>query len=316
MTTSLQKYIDSIKDFGRITKDEEKVLANIIFYSRNPNRVKEAKEKMVHCNLFLVVGRGMRYAGLYGLKESDTMDLISEGNIGLVRAVELYRGNHQSGAGFATYALYSIEQRMNRFINLNRIIHVPESYLTMSKKMDELEFKYKDKLTDEIIKKELDISQDFLLLLKEKKGKSIFFLEDVFSGNEDGGNWSELIEDKSAVSPCQELCSKSLKDLLDKYMTLLNEREVAIIKHMHYSDKDMTLNDISDVIHVSIERVRQIYLSALRKLRAYMIKKVDVDKENESKKTVHYSRRGISRNTGKTLEEQEVCAQNIVDELL
>lgn len=308
--TSLQRYIDSIKPFGRVTKDEEKKLARIIFYSRNLKHVKEAKEKMAHCNLLLVVDRAIRYSNVYGLRESDLMDLISEGNIGLMRAVELYRSNHKSGAGFATYAIFHIDQKISRFIKMNKFLRIPEHYLRLRKKLDELESKHGDKLTNKIVRKELAISQEVLETLKEKRNKSVMFLEDIF--DEEGGSWEEILRDESSLSPYQINCSKSLKDFLDKYISLLGDREIEIIRYMHYSEKEMTLGDISKLVHISRERVRQIYIASLRKLRVYMIRGLDVDK---IKKPSRYDKRGLWGCANKSMEEQEKCVKNIMDNL-
>ena len=306
--TSLQRYIDSIKAFGRITKDEEKQLARIIFYSRKPERVIEAKEKMAHCNLLLVVDRALRFSNLYGLKESDTMDLISEGNIGLVRAVELYKSNHESGAGFATYAIYHIDQKIIRFAKHNKILYIPEHFLKLRKKMDELEFKYKDKLTNKIIRKELDISQEVIEVLRDERSRPILFLEDVFN-EEEGKKWTETLKDESAPSPYKENCIKSLRGFLDKYLGLLDERERKIIKCIHYSEKEMTLDNISKIVHVSRERVRQIYLTSLRKLKIYIIKGFYAEREKKNEKHIRYGRR---RYTHKTTEELERCVEKIM----
>jgi len=298
--TSLQTYINSIKSFGRITKEEEKKLSRIIFYSRNLNNVKLAKEKMISCNLLLVINRAFRFSRVYCLKESDLMDLISEGNIGLMRAVDLYRGNHKSGAGFATFAVYHIDQKINRYIKTNRFLKVPEYYLSLRKKMDELEFQYKGKLSNKIIMGKLNISQEILDLLKDKRNRPVLFLEDMFN-EEDGKNWEETLIDNSAISPYQENCVKSLRDFLDRYMNLLNDRERKIIRCVNYSEKKMSLKDISKIVHVSRERVRQIYMASLRKLRNYII----TGKE----------KRGGKGGIWRTDVEKEECANKIVKEL-
>lgn len=307
---SLQLYMNSVKEFGRINKDEEKSLARIIFYSRNPDRVKKAKEKMANSNLLLVVDRALRFSRMYNLRGSDVMDLISEGNIGLVRAVELFREN--KGAGFATFAIYHIDNKISRFVKLNKLLHIPEHFLRLRKKMDELESE--GKINDKIIREELDISQDVVDILRDDGNRPMLFLEDVFS-DEDGINWADAIKDESAPSPYKENCTKSLRIFLDKYLGLLTERESQIVKCVHYSQKDMSLDDISKVVHVSRERVRQIYATSLRKLRIYMIKGFYSDKEIEQDKNLHYGRRGSWRYTHKTMEELEMCAKKIMDNL-
>jgi len=310
---SLQRYINSIKSFGRITREEEKKLSRIIFYSRNSQNVIQAREKMAHCNLMLVVSRALRFSSMYGLKEADTMDLISEGNIGLIRAIKLYRSDHVSGASFATYAIFHIDQKISHFVKSNKFLRVPEYYLRFRKKLEDLEFKYKDKLTNKMIMKELNISFDLLEMLRDKKGKPVIFLEDI--SGEEGKEWEDTINDEKAVSPYQVNCIKSLGELLDKYINCLTEREASIVRHVHYSEEVMTLNDIANIVHVSRERVRQIYLTSLRKLRVFMIKGFDHCEERESKKHIRYGRRGTWRYNEKTMEEREKFIDQLVNDL-
>ena len=309
---SLQRYINSVKPFGRITKEEEKRLSRIIFYSRNPQNVIQAKEKMAHCNLMLVVDRALRFSRVYGFKEADTMDFISEGNIGLIRAIELYRSNHKSGASLATYAIFHIDQKINRFIKINKLLKVPEYYLQLEKKLENLEIKYKDKLTNKIIIEKLDISLDLLEMLRNDKCRPVLFLEDVYG--EEGREWEDVVEDKKSVSPYQVNCVKSLWELLDKHLDLLTEREAAIVRYV-YDEKDMSLDDIANIVHVSRERVRQIYLTSLRKLRVSMIKRFDRSGEREGKEHIHYGRRGTWRYAEKTMEEREKFTDQLVNDL-
>ena len=251
---------------------------------------------------------------MYCLRESDMMDLISEGSIGLVRAIEMFRANHKSGASFATYAIFHIDQKISRFVRMNKFMHIPENFLQLRKKFDELEFRGEGNLTNRDLRKELDISQEELERLRDSRSRSVLYLEDIFCDKE-GRNWVETLKDESVPSPYKENCIKSLRDFLDKYIGLLSDREAQILKCIHYSDKNMTLDEISKIVHVSRERVRQIYHTTLRKLRIYIIKGLDVEKHKENNKHIHYGRRGSWRYTNKTPEEQEMSIKNIMENL-
>ena len=271
MNDELEQYINSIKHFGRIDHNKEKELSRIIQRARKPEKIHKAREQLIHSNLLLVVDRAYKMQSKYSYFRLNIMDLISEGNIGLMRAAETYSGEHESNAVFGTYACKSIDRRMFYTIQMQAFIHLPNHYLKYRKQLRELKEKYGDKLTDEIIAKEMDISEDMLETLKDDKNKYVVSLEDTFV-SEDGetSGWSDIIEDVNSPRPDDELVKSNMMDFLNKYILTLNEREQFIIKEKHLKNVVTTYDDLSIILKISRERIRQIHHKALRKLRILM----------------------------------------------
>jgi RNA polymerase primary sigma factor len=267
---SLDTYIESIKHFGRITHDREKKLSSIIRRSRNPQNVERAKEELINSNLFLVVDRALKLKNKYNYVPINIMDLISEGNIALMKAAKMYRGDHKSKAVFSTFAVISIDQQILKAIRTDRMIYLPTGYLKSRIGFYMLKDKYKDNLTDEIVMKELNISKDTMSALKDDKNQHVISLEEAFRDNEENSYWNDVLEDTQAVLPSEKIISESLSEYLHKYINRLNYREQVVIRGRHLSDSVATYDELGYELNISKERVRQIDYSALRKLKKFI----------------------------------------------
>lgn len=268
---SLEIYIESIKGFGRITKEVERELSRIIRRSQNTNNVEKAQEKLIHGNLFLVVDRAIRLQKKYNFLGANLMDLIAEGNIALMIAAKNYRSDHKSNASFGSFAVTVIDNKIIRSIRNNRLIHLPEHYLKCRYDLKKLNEKYKGKITDDIIKKELGISEDMLCVLKDDVNKKAIFLEDLFLC-EDGDNrdWNDFLEDSKNISPFEKASVESLRDCINGYLEKLSVIERKVIREKHFVDSPKSFCEIAMSLNISKERVRQVYMVALRKLKRYM----------------------------------------------
>jgi len=267
---SYQRYIDSIKGFERITKVKEAELSRIIRRSKNEKNVAKAIEEMVHGNLFLVVDRAIKLKTKYSFLPSNIMDLIAEGNIALISAAKSYRSDHKSKAGFCSYAIKAIENKISRAIRGDKLIHVPEGYAKIMGDFKKLKETYKGVINDEVLMRELDISQEMVQAIREDAGRSAVYLEDVFSDGDGDQYWSDILEDTRCISPSAKTSGDSLQEYINKYLKRLTEREQYVIQEKHTNEPALTLDEISAKMKISRERVRQIYLSGLRKLKRYM----------------------------------------------
>jgi len=254
-----ESYLRSIRAYKRISRKREEELSTIIQDNKDETKVEASKEELVTSNLFLVVKCAhdflKRYHGSLSL-----MDLISEGNMGLVKAANAYDGSHKSNASFGSYAHRVICRNIDRAIVASAVVRVPDYFPHFRYKVKLLEEKG---VSDEDILKELGISERLLMLLR--RGVMNFSLEDM---NHEGLNWEDkLMDNRESV----DLPDHMLQDLLREYMVDFQDIEKEVIHDIYYSEKSPTYDHMSKKYHLSREKLRQIHLKCLRKMKAKII---------------------------------------------
>jgi RNA polymerase sigma factor (sigma-70 family) len=313
---SFDTYIESIKGFGRITKERERELSRIIRRSKNEKNVEKAQEELVHGNLFLVVDRAINLQKKYDFLGANLMDLIAEGNIALMIAAKNYRSDHKSNASFCSFAFQVIESKMIRAIRKDRFIYLPESYIKYRYDLNKLRENYRGKITDEVIKNELGISENMLEVLKEDVNKNAVFLEDVFSSEYgDDRNWDSLLEDTKTIAPFEKICESGLINYLNKYLSRLSEKEQQVMHEKYFTNSSASIAEIGRKLNVSAERIRQIHMVSLRKLRIYITKDWEAKNvEPETESMSSYSNYYCDSNYyGKMMEERSNKKQEHCD---
>jgi RNA polymerase primary sigma factor len=232
---------------------------------------KAARDKMIRSNLRLVVKIAHDYSGL-GLP---LLDLISEGNIGLMKAVE--RFDPRKGGKLSTYASWWIKQSMKRALaNQSKTIRLPVHLVDKIGKMRRAAIKLSEKLgrdpTDAELGKELGISAAKVSELRTVSIRPAS-LEAPISEDETT-EFGEIIGDENALDPFETLKDKSTKQDITALLHKLDEREQLILRHRFALDggKEQTLEEIGANLGVTRERVRQVQNIALRKLRKMMEK--------------------------------------------
>lgn len=266
--SGLQLYLRQINDSPLLTADEEKMLARRIIHQSDP----EARERMVRSNLRLVVNIAKHYVN----RGLSLPDLIEEGNIGLLKAVEGF--DPENGSRFSTYASWWIKQAIKRaLINSVQPIHIPAYMMELMTKFRQAMRVLEEKLgrtpnTDELAA-EMKVPAKKVRIIK--KAIKAFHAPTQFSG---GGSDDEqvTIEDvvadtnnltpDEAVSSCDDL--RKLEQLLDQ----IDERAATILK-LRYGlegDEPMTLKQIGQKVGLTRERVRQIEHETLRQLRDHL----------------------------------------------
>lgn len=266
--SGLQLYLRQINESPLLTAEEERDLARRIIEYNDP----EARERMVRSNLRLVVNLAKHYVN----RGLSLPDLIEEGNIGLLKAVEGF--DPENGTRFSTYASWWIKQAIKRaLINSVQPIHIPAYMVEMMAKMKQAMRELEDELgrlpsIDELSNR-LDMSPKKLRIIR----KAIRAVNTpTQSGSADGElTINDLVADLNTPSPDEAVCGS---DDVRHLLTLLgdiDEREATILR-LRYGlagEEPMTLKQIGERIGLTRERVRQIEHEALRKLRDAMLAK-------------------------------------------
>lgn len=262
---NLQLYLREIGRVQLLTPQEEIALAK-----RIQKGDEAAREHMIKANLRLVVKIARDYEGL-GLP---LLDLINEGNIGLMKGVE--RFNPAKGAKLSTYAALWIKQAIRRALgNQSKTIRLPVHVVDKMAHIRTAERKLREafgrEATDEEVAEEMGFSLRQVKLYREA-GKAPVSLDAPLSEGEDGKQVSEVVADPNAVGAYDQMVKQGDSELLAEVLTTLSERERNILK-MRFGlegDSPMTLEEVGVRFNLTRERIRQIQEEALLRLRARM----------------------------------------------
>ena len=234
----------------------------------------EARSHMIRANLRLVVKIAQDYAN-YGLP---LLDLISEGNIGLMKAVERFDPN--KGGKLSTYAAWWIKQSIKRALaNQSKTIRLPVHMVDKISKMRRVAMAMSEELgrepTDDELSEEIGIDRGKLSQLKTASMRPASL--DAPISDDDSTEFGEIVSDESAQTPFELLSHKNMHSQLDGLLTVLDERERKIIDARFglNGQKSRTLEEVGQEFGVTRERIRQLQNIALRKLRRALQKKED-----------------------------------------
>ena len=261
---SVRLYLREIGKIPLLTSAEELALAQRVVAGE-----KVAKDKMAEANMRLVVSIAKRYVG----RGLDLLDLIQEGNTGLLRAVEKF--DPDKGFKFSTYATWWIRQAITRAIaDQARTIRIPVHMVETINKLLRTQRRLTQELnrepTNEEIAKEMEIDVDKVEHIMKIK-QDISSLDASVRDDEEDSVLGDFIEDEDTVSPEESATSQLLKEHVKDMLGALTEREQKILKlRFGLEDgKSHTLEEVGQEFNVTRERIRQIEAKALAKLRKH-----------------------------------------------
>ena len=258
---SVKQYMKEISRYPLLTDEEEKDI-----FARIANGDPAAAETLINSNLRLVVSVARHYATCSSMP---LLDLIQEGNLGLIRAVEKF--DISKGYKFSTYATWWIRQSISRSISdLSRTIRIPANLIETASKISKISREY-EQMTGE------DPSVEYLV---EKSGEERKTIERILSivkdpislespVNEDDNTVGDLIPDEESEKPGASLIAEANREIVQNVLNTLDDRERKIIT-LRYgigTKQPLTLEEVGNILGLTKERIRQIETNTLRKLR-------------------------------------------------
>ena len=257
----VRMYLKEIGQIKLLTMDEELDLADRILQDDE-----EAKRILAEANLRLVVSIAKRYVGRGML----FLDLIQEGNIGLMKAVDKF--DVTKGYKFSTYATWWIRQAITRAIadqarTIRVPVHMVETINKLARVQRQLTLELNREPSEEELAKKMNVSVDKIREIYKISQEPVSLETPI--GEEDDSHLGDFIKDERNMSPEEYATNEMLKDEISEVLLTLTEREEKVIRlRFGLEDgKSRTLEEVGQMFGVTRERIRQIEAKALRKLR-------------------------------------------------
>ena len=262
----VRMYLKEIGKVPLLSAEREKELAEIMAHSDNEAEKEMAKNELVEANLRLVVSIAKRYVG----KGMFFLDLIQEGNLGLMKAVDKF--DYGKGFKFSTYATWWIRQAITRAIaDQARTIRIPVHMVETIHKVSRYSRQMLQELGREATADEIG---DKMGMSAEKVREIMRIAQDPVSletpiGEEEDSHLGDFIPDEDAPEPSEVASATILREVIERELNTLTPREAHVIKLRFglYDGRTRTLEEVGKEFDITRERIRQIEAKALRKLR-------------------------------------------------
>lgn len=265
---TVKEYLKEIDEAALLTVEQEQELANLVMHDNDP----QARDRLVRSNLRLVVNIAKKYSG----RSMSLGDLIEEGNLGLIRAVDYF--DPDKGTRFSTYAAWWIKQSIKRALLMNvQPVHVPTYMVTIINQWRhaaaELQSKFGRPATVEemadvmqLSLKKAHVIQQIVHIISSSRDNS------TSEDSEDDGTEQLALQEHDADKPEDSIVATEEKEKVLKLLKRMDPRQEQILSQ-HYGlggQKPMTLRQIAEQMGLTRERIRQIQREALSRLYEYM----------------------------------------------
>ncbi|MGC8976599.1 MAG: sigma-70 family RNA polymerase sigma factor [Candidatus Ratteibacteria bacterium] len=233
------------------------------------NQLFKLREKLINSNLRLVINIAKRYSN----PKLSILDLIQEGNIGLMKAVDKFK--YRTGFKFSTYATWWIRQAITRAIaDHSSTIRIPVHMIEKINKVKKIEAKYsqlgvENELSEEEIAKEMNLPVEKVKNIKKAMRPDPISI-DMTIGDEERTTIGDFIEDKFNPNPLKHTKHSLLREEIEKALSILDEREEMVIRLRFGLDREgypRTLEEVGQIFNLTRERIRQIEAKAIQKLK-------------------------------------------------
>ena len=265
---SVRYFLSEIGKIPLLTPDEEFRLANSIKFGKDEEEVRKAKDKLTRSNLRLVVSIAKKYLE----RGVDFLDLLQEGTIGLIKAVEKF--DPSLGWKFSTYSSWWIRQRLSRMIaDHGSLIRKPVYMVDIINRFLRISQRLRGESDEDIpieqVAKEMDISVEKAQELR-KISLRILSLDSPVTGEEDGSSLKEIVADSDITCPELETMLNVRNEEVRKALSVVDEREKRILSYCYglFEKPVLTLDEIGRREGVTRERVRQIRNRAVSKIKS------------------------------------------------
>lgn len=261
LKSALQLYLNDINKYPLLTLEEEKEITNAV-----KKGDEHAREKLIKSNLRLVISIAKNYVN----RGLSFLDLIDEGNIGLLKSISGFKV--EMGCKFSTYATWWIRQSISRALaNTGKTIRIPtymnENISKLKSVSANLTGRLERKPNSEEIAKEMDITSKKISTIEMALKPANVFREEITSSDM---IWalSEMVADPNTKPPDEELIDNNEKESVDKLLNVIDKRASTILRLRYGLDdgEHKTLQEVGKILNITRERVRQIEKEAIRKL--------------------------------------------------
>lgn len=261
--SSLEVYLQQIDEVPLLTAEEEKELCNKIIHEN----CMASRERMIRANLRLVVAVAKRYTN----RGLPLIDLIEEGNLGLLRAVEGF--DPEQGARFSTYGCWWIKQAIKRaLINAVQPVHIPAYMVELIARWKKASRDLEDKLgrqpNVQELADEMELPTRKVRIIKKAVRATQRPTQNGGGGEDEAPSLSEMLEDERYISPEDQVLQRDDLETIGILLSAIDEREAAVLRLRYGLDGEepLTLKEIGHRVGLTRERVRQLEIQALRKL--------------------------------------------------